>query len=111
MDDRLIKQVVEEYVSAAQQIYGSMLHAVILFGSCARGDYEIDSDIDLMVLLNVPPEEIPAMRKKMRPVANKLDLKYDCVVSATFQSSTFFESHKQVSVFYQNVEREGLRVG
>ncbi len=111
MNDTLIKQVVDEYVSAAQKVYGSLLYAVILFGSCARGDYEKDSDIDLMVLLNVAPEEIPEMRRLMRPIANQLDLKYDCVVSATFQSSTFFEAHKQASVFYQNVDREGLRVG
>ncbi len=111
MNDSLIKQVVDEYVSAARSVYGSLLYAVILFGSCARGDYENDSDIDLMVLLNVTPEEIPNMRKLMRPIADRLDLNYDCVVSATFQSSAFFETHKQASGFYQNVDREGLRVG
>lgn len=39
---------------------------VILFGSCARGDYALDSDIDVMVLLDVPQEAISVeIRKKM----------------------------------------------
>ena len=44
-------------------------------------------------------------------MADKLDLEYDCVVSAVFQSKQLYDEHKPVSVFYQNVEREGLRVG
>lgn len=111
MTDDMIRTVVEQYAAAAQQIYGSLLYAVILFGSCARGDYDSESDIDLLVLLHAAPEEIPDMRKKMRPVADKLDLEYDCVISATFQSKQQFDAYKPASVFYQTVEREGLRIG
>ena len=111
MTDDLIRVIVKKYADAAQRILGEKLYAVILFCSCARGDYDSESDIDLLVLLHVSPEEIPAMRKKMRPVADKLDLEYDCVVSAVFQSKQLYDEHKPVSIFYQNVEREGLRVG
>ncbi len=111
MNDSLIQQIVGKYAAAAQQMFGTKLSAVILFGSCARGDYDSESDIDLLVLLDVAPEELPVMRKKMRPVANALDLEYDCVVSATFQSRQVFEEYKPASVFYQNVEREGLKIG
>lgn len=111
MTENMIQVVVKKYAEAAQQIFGSQLYAVILFGSCARGDYDSESDIDLLVLLHATPEEIPALRKKMRPVADKLDLEYDCVISAVFQSKQLFDEHKPASVFYQNVEREGLRIG
>ncbi|HCT92247.1 MAG TPA: hypothetical protein DF613_12845 [Lachnospiraceae bacterium] len=30
---------------------------VILYGSCARGDFSNDSDIDILILLNMPPED------------------------------------------------------
>lgn len=100
MTDDLIRVIVKKYADAAQRILGEKLYAVILFGSCARGDYDSESDIDLLVLLHVSPEEIPAMRKKMRPVADKLDLEYDCVVSAVFQSKQLYDEHKPVSVFY-----------
>lgn len=107
----VIHQVVTEYSLAAHEIYGAKLYAVILYGSCARGDFDEESDIDLLVLLNADAEEVPALRKKMRSTANRLDLKYDCVISATFQSRQVFETYKSGSVFYQNIEREGRKVG
>ncbi|MBQ3509666.1 MAG: nucleotidyltransferase domain-containing protein [Peptococcaceae bacterium] len=111
MTDEMIRMVVKKYADAAQQILGSQLYAVILFGSCARGDYDSESDIDLLVLLHAAPEEIPVLRRKMRPVADSLDLEYDCVISTVFQSKQVFDTHKPVSVFYQTVEREGKRIG
>jgi len=37
-----------------QQLYGSRLKGVVLYGSCARGTEATESDIDLMVLLEGP---------------------------------------------------------
>lgn len=45
-------------------IYGTALRKVILYGSCARGNFEQDSDIDIMVLLDSPVEKINEERKK-----------------------------------------------
>ena len=91
--------------------FGSSLKAVILYGSCARGDFDNESDIDIMVLLDVTPNVIPLARKRMRPLANQLDLEYDCVISATFQSYDTFEYYKDASAFYHNVESEGIVIG
>lgn len=106
-----IMEIVTAYVNDAHMIYGSKLKSVILFGSCARGDFDDESDIDLMVLLDVPPLQIPSERRKMRKTADRLDLEYDCVISATFQSYDEFEIHRDASVFYANVTKEGLKIG
>lgn len=106
-----IMEIVNAYVSDAYMIYGSKLKSVILFGSCARGDFDEESDIDLMVLLDVPPLQIPAERKKMRKTADRLDLEYDCVISAAFQSYDEFETYRDASMFYTTVMKEGLKVG
>lgn len=37
-----------------QTLYGPRLRGVVLYGSCARGTEDADSDIDLMVLLDGP---------------------------------------------------------
>ena len=47
----------------------------------------------------------------MRKTADRLDLEYDCVISAAFQSYDAFEAYRGASVFYANVEKEGLKVG
>lgn len=111
MTKEKIMEIVRAYVDDAYQIYGDLLKSVILFGSCARGDFDDESDIDLMVLLDVPPRQIPVERRKMRRTADRLDLKYDCVISATFQSYVEFDYYREASAFYANVVKEGLKVG
>ena len=107
MTEAKIRKVVEEFAAAAKKIYGSKLISIILYGSCARGDFKSDSDIDLMVLLNVPKEEINAERKD---ISDKLDLDYDVVLTPVFQSYPLFQKYMSASVFYQNVQREGVRI-
>ena len=46
-----------------QALYGPRLHGVVLYGSCARGTEETDSDIDLMVLLEGPVDSAQEIRR------------------------------------------------
>jgi predicted nucleotidyltransferase len=79
-----------------------------MFGSCARGDYDNESDIDLLILLDLDTDELSRARKRMRPIADKLDLQYDVVISSVFQNHKIFNEYKKASGFYQNIEREGI---
>ena len=45
-----------QYLSEIQKIYGAHLKSVILYGSYARGDYTPDSDIDIMILVDLSVE-------------------------------------------------------
>ena len=83
---------------------------IILYGSCVRGDFKIDSDIDILVLLNVESEEISAERKRILDVTDRLDLDYDVVLAPVFQSFQIFEKYRNVSVFYQTVQKEGVKI-
>ncbi len=48
----IIAPLVREFKASLQQLYGDRLRDVVLYGSYARGDYDDESDIDLMVILN-----------------------------------------------------------
>ena len=37
----------------AKEVYGDKLMEVILYGSCARGEFDNESDVDVMILLDV----------------------------------------------------------
>ena len=55
-----MQNLISEYVRAVRKIYGHHLKQVILYGSYARGDYTKDSDVDLMLLVDLDD----AYRKK-----------------------------------------------
>lgn len=46
-----IKRLLSELKQGLIHIYGEQLKAVILYGSYARGDYDAESDIDVLVVL------------------------------------------------------------
>lgn len=110
MTDSKIMEVVTKFADEAKKIYGKKLKSVILYGSCARGDYQSDSDVDIMVLLNVPREKINAERNLIYDVSDKLDLDYDVVLTPVFQNYDTFQKYLSASVFFQNVQKEGIKI-
>jgi predicted nucleotidyltransferase len=109
MTPKKIEEIVSLFADQAKQVYGSRLREVILYGSCARGDFAPDSDIDVMVLLDVPQESINEERKKILDASDRLDMDYDVVLTPVFQSKQMFERYLPASKFYQNVRAEGVR--
>ena len=67
--ERRLKQYTEEIA----KIYGKHLKSVILYGSYARGDYTEDSDIDIMILLDLTDMEIKSYRHDLS------DMTYDLI--------------------------------
>ena len=55
---KTIQSLLPQYLAEVQQIYGPHLKSVILYGSYARGDYTEDSDIDIMILVDLPNEKL-----------------------------------------------------
>lgn len=105
-----IKEIMQKFAAEAKRVYGSRLYAVILYGSCARGDFEENSDIDVMVLLDVAEEELRVEREQIIDIANRLDWDYDVVLAPVLQNYKTYQRYLPVSVFYQNVQKEGIKI-
>ena len=78
-------------------------------GSCARGDYDDESDVDIMILLDVPQEEIPAERGKTVRISSKLDeeFDYDILFAPVVESKDVFMKYQNAMPFFSNVMKEG----
>ena len=83
----------------------------ILFGSCARGDFSNDSDIDVMILLDVSKESLRTERDRLDQVIWNLDAKYDydLLFAPIVKSDSEFNQWIDVIPFYKSVRREGVR--
>lgn len=110
MTKELIEKGVTRYAEEAKKVYGSKLYRFILYGSCARGDFDDESDVDIMILLDVPPEEIPEERRKTSEISSLLNVEfdYDLLFAPVVQSKEIFLKYGCASNFYMNVEKEGI---
>lgn len=110
MTKDMINQAVSRYAEEARKTFGSKLYRVILFGSCARGDFDDESDVDIMILLDVPQEEIPNERGKTAAISSKLDIEfdYDILFAPVVESKDVFMKYKNAMPFFNNVMKEGL---
>ncbi|MBU4360442.1 nucleotidyltransferase domain-containing protein [Candidatus Parcubacteria bacterium] len=81
---------------------------LILFGSKARGDFNSNSDLDLLVLL-----QKNTLKKKnlISDFATELALKFDIDLSPHTYSKKEFEYLSNLQTpFTQNIKKEGMRI-
>jgi predicted nucleotidyltransferase len=104
-------QVLSEVHDACMPIFNNSLNDAYLYGSYARGDYHMESDIDILLVVDLEPSEICAYRKKIAAIASDLSLKHDVTVSITVKPLAQFKKYVNVIPFYKNVIEEGIRYG
>ncbi|MBO5008867.1 MAG: nucleotidyltransferase domain-containing protein [Clostridia bacterium] len=101
--------IIEKIVRFSKDLFGDKFQSVILYGSYARGDYDEESDIDIMIMVDMSREELAYYRRKINNFCADLDLDNDVFLSPKLQSVQFFKEWENVLPFYQNVLREGVR--
>ena len=99
--EEILVQVKQQF----KEIYQQDLVNLILFGSQARGEATVQSDIDILVILKTakPSEE---KHKKTIYFISNLCIKYDILVSCIYVSEKQFKYEK--SPLLLNIHREGI---
>ena len=106
---KLIDKAVKRYAEEAKITYGDILYKVILYGSYARGDFDDESDVDIMILLDVPRDEIPNERQKTSAISSQLDVEFDynLLFAPIVESKEVFIKYQNAMQFFRNVMEEG----
>jgi len=99
--------IVKEFKELLKSVHKDNLRAVILFGSMARGDFDDESDIDVLVVLNDISDYMVELDKTFQ-IQYELGMKYDAVISCILAKSADYES--KLDTLFLNIHREGLPV-
>jgi len=108
--ESILKTVLSVTYKRLQKIFWSQLEDILLYGSYARGDYDSESDIDIMVLVNMTKEEMCTYRREISDLSSEIDLEYNVFISITLQDTETFERFKTVLPFYKNVLSDGISI-
>ena len=78
-----------------------------LYGSYARGDFDSESDVDIMLISALSPDEIWPHRRRISRIANALSTDHGVSVSVCVRSREQFQP--QSMPYYRNVMNDGIR--
>ena len=99
---------IQNFVKAVQKLLGKRLKKVILYGSYARGDFNKNSDVDIMLLTDLSFEEIEDYRDKISDIAFDIELDTGVILSPIIKNIDIYNNRVKFVPFYKNVQKEGV---
>ena len=100
---KMIDELMTTYVKGLVAGLGDNLNSVTLFGSCARGDHEVGSDIDVFILVR---DKNPDTVKLINSLSDSIDWQYDTLIANIIRSCDMYDQYKNDSL-YSRIRQEG----
>ncbi len=95
------KRALEAFLEELKGKFGDRIEEIIVFGSYARGDYDEESDIDVMIVGNIPFDEVV-------DISTKVLLRYGELISPIIVSPEEFR--RRDDSLMRTIKREGIKV-
>lgn len=105
-----LAEILNKVAVSSKEIFETSLCEVILFGSYARGDYDDESDIDILIIADLTPEELCAYRGKLDSLSGDILYHYGMLVSIIEKDYETYNKYSQSLPFYKNIAKEGVKI-
>lgn len=104
----MTQELIQRYVSSVQDIYGKHIKQIILYGSYARGDFQENSDVDIMVLVDLSESQIEAYSDALSELGFEYNIRHGLWFMPIVKNAGHFAQWCHVYPFYSNVVKEGV---
>lgn len=101
--------ILAEAYNKCSLLFDDKMCEAYLYGSYARNDYDEESDIDILVTVEMDSEKLAEFRKSVSVINHELSLKHDITVSIATKPLDQFNKYADIMPFYKNVLKEGIR--
>ena len=102
-------EALESLVNRLGQRYGDDLQRLVLFGSKARGDFDEESDLDVLVVVRMSEGDYWQHWNKIIDLTYDLELKYNVVFSLLIKNEPEYALMRQWNLLInRNIDQDGI---
>ena len=105
-----IEKTLNDFIRQVKELLGDRVKKIILYGSYARGDFNKNSDVDIMILTDLNEKEIEDYRDKISDIAFDIELDREIYISPIIKNVDKYNARINVIPFYMNVQKEGVEL-
>jgi predicted nucleotidyltransferase len=100
------KTAVRDFLTTVCTTYGEKIQYSALFGSRVRGDSQIDSDIDILLIVT---NDHWRFQQAISKISSEVALKYDVTLDVRIISKSRWQYYADIQAgLYQNISKEAV---
>lgn len=105
-----VEKIINAFIKKVKEILGDRVKKIVLYGSYARGDFNKNSDVDIMILTDLNEKEIEEYRDKISDIAFEIQLEKEIYISPIIKNIDKYNERINIIPFYMNVQKEGVEL-
>jgi predicted nucleotidyltransferase len=98
----------EYLVRKMPEVLSEDLDKIVMYGSCARGDYSEDSDVDIAILTKCDRLTSKKYDDRLMDIVTDIAMNYGMVVQYICIPTDEYEKKKTWYGYFKNIEQEGI---
>ena len=91
----------------AEKVFAEKLDKVILYGSYARGDFDEESDVDVMIVVDMNEADLRRYEALFTEFSSDASLENEVLIVPLLCDKARFESQMKYVPFIQSINEEG----
>jgi predicted nucleotidyltransferase len=105
------RAALSDLVDHLSQRYGIDLQKIVLFGSKARGDFDDESDLDVLIVIRMSHSDYWRRWTELEEAVYGLELKYDVVFSLLIKDETEYHLMRRWNLLInRSIEQDGIEL-